>query len=97
MWPTVCKFPIPLIEPLQLLQYSKFQMALVTNYGQMHGVQMNVLYNGRLGSFLFLVSCKTHYNVILLTCVPFPALRTTLIVAILQAPDGKDSGKISFV
>ena len=51
MWPTVCKFPIPLIEPLQLLQYSKFQMALVTtNYGQMHGLQMNVLYNGRLGS-----------------------------------------------
>ena len=34
MWPTVCKLPIPLIEQLQLLQYYKFQMALVTtNYG----------------------------------------------------------------
>ena len=41
------------------------------------------------------VSCKTHY--ILLACVPFPALRATLIVAILQAADGKDSGKISVV
>ena len=76
------------------------------DYGQMHGVQINMLYNGRLGSllvkynagiFCFLVSCKTHYNVILLTCVPVPALRATLIVAILQAPYGKDSGKISFV
>ena len=40
--------------------------------------------------------CKIHYSVILLTCVPFPALRATLVVAILQAPDGKDSSKISF-
>ena len=36
------------------------------------------------------VNCKTHY--ILLACVLFPALRATLIVAILQAADGKDSG-----
>jgi len=26
MWPTVCKFPIPHIEQLQLLRYSKFQI-----------------------------------------------------------------------
>ena len=63
-------------------------------------------YNGKLGSLVTLklstiqskgivpfpchVTCKTHY--ILSACVPFSALRTTLIVAILQAPDGKDSG-----
>ena len=60
-------------------------------------------YNGRLGSLLTLkltrkgivpfpchVNCKTHY--ILLACVPSSALRTTLIVAVLQAADGKDSG-----
>jgi len=69
---------------------------------------MNVLYNGRLGSYyskvkhnakpmallhflvIIHVACKTHY--ILLACVLFPALRTTLIVAILQSLDGKDSG-----
>ena len=28
----------------------------------------------------------------LLACVPFPALKATSNVAILQAPDGKDSG-----
>ena len=41
------------------------------------------------------VTCKTHY--ILLACVPFPTLRATLIVIILQATDGRDSGKISVV
>ena len=64
-------------------------------------------YNDRLGSLLTLklstmqskcivpFSCQVTYKTryILLACVPFSALRTTLIVAILQAPDGKDSGQ----
>ena len=36
------------------------------------------------------VNCKTHE--LSLTYVPFPGLVATSIVAVLQAPDGKDSG-----
>ena len=63
-------------------------------------------YNGRLGSLLTLklstmqskgivpFSCQVTYKTdyILLACAPFSALITTSIVAILQVPDGKDSG-----
>ena len=39
------------------------------------------------------LSCELQGSLhILLACVLFPALRATLIVAILQAADGKDSG-----
>ena len=71
-----------------------------------HGVQM--CYNGRLGSLLSLqllstMQSKSHCSVslscglydslhIVGLCTIFLALRATLIVAVLQAPDGKDSG-----
>ena len=68
---------------------------LVTaNYGQMqrqHGVQqMNLLQPVDFVPFFCHVNCKTRQ--LFLACVPFPVLRATSIVAILQGPDDKDSG-----
>ena len=46
--------------------------------------------------FLFLIMWPVRFIKLLLACVPFPTLRATSIVAILQAPDGKD-GSYSIV
>jgi len=42
------------LEQLELLQYSKFQMAKASsaNYGQMHAWRKWICYNCRLGSLL---------------------------------------------
>ena len=71
--------------------WSANECATMADYkGSLLTLKLGTMQSKRQCSFTCHVICNTHC--ILLACVPFPALRATLIVAILQAPDGIDSG-----